>query len=110
MGARNVSAALVLYPDLTHRARLALIVMGLTALDQPTDTRPARTYFGGIEPIADGLGYTRNADGEVTGSATRQVLKVLAELRARGAIESKVKGGNGNRAVYHLKLDPLESG
>ena len=105
MGARNVSAALLMYPSVTYRAKLALVTMALTALDQPTDNLHARLYFAGIEPIADSLGFPRDAQGELTESARRQVTKALTELRTCGAITPVVRGGRGRRAVYRLELE-----
>ena len=111
MGARNVSGALALYRHLDHRAMRLLVGMALTALDAPIGDTPARLYYGGQDAMADLLGYDvppRDDDDpavtKLRRNAHEQVRRALADLRAAGAIDVKVKAVNGRRAVYLLHV------
>lgn len=108
MGARLVSAVYAMYPGLPHRAKHAAVLMALTALDDPHDDRPAGRYFAGPDPIADGLGFRRDEEGQHTRATLRIVGRVLAELYEAGVYEVASHGRNGWRAVYDLNLDPLK--
>lgn len=99
MGARNVSAAYVLWAHLDHAPFRLLVGMALQSLDQASpEGRPARTWFGGEEALTELLGRSR-----------RMTYKALAALRASGAIEVVEVGRNRHRAVYRLHLDPMAS-
>lgn len=99
MGAKNVSAAYVLWAHLDHAPFRLLVGMALQSLDQASpEGRPARTWFGGEEALTELLGRSR-----------RMTYKALAALRASGAIEVVEVGRNRHRAVYRLHLDPMAS-
>ncbi|MGY4645901.1 hypothetical protein [Cellulomonas sp. URHB0016] len=114
MGARNVSGALAMYPQLGHRAMRLLVGMSLRALDGPTELHPARTYFAGRDDLAEILGYrlpaapdTSEAAAKQRTSAYVQVRKALGELIAAGAIERTVDGRGGRRSEYVLNVSSL---
>lgn len=97
MGARNVSAAFLLWGHLPALPRLVLVFMALTALDQKgKDGRPPRVYFGGEDEL-------------LTVAPRASLYRALATLRTAGAIEVLEKGRAGHRAVYRLRLDTLEA-
>ena len=111
MGARNVGAAIAMYPQLGHRAMRLLVGMALTALDQPTNMQAAQRYFGGRDALADILGYRLPAAPDESDDAARvrsnayeQVRRALAELIEAGAVE-RVSSGTGKwRSEYLLRV------
>lgn len=99
MGARNVSAAYVLWAHLPHGAFRLLAGMALQSLDQPSkEGRPARIYYGGEAAMV-----------EVFGRSKRSMYDALATLKKEGAVEVIDTGRHGHRAVYRLELDPLSA-
>lgn len=97
MGARNVSAAFLLWPHLPHGAFRLLVGMALQSLDQPSkEGRPARVYYGGEVAMVEAFGRSR-----------RSMYQALETLRKEGAVEVLDSGRHGHRAVYRLALDPL---
>jgi hypothetical protein len=114
MGARNVSGALAMYPQLEHRAMRLLVGMSLTALDAPSDQYPARTYFAGREALAEILGYrlpalpdTSDAARRQRHSAYEQVRRALAELVSAGAVIRSSAGYPGHNGEYVLNVSAL---
>lgn len=55
MGSRNVTAALMYWPDLDPWARVLLVHMAVIALDNDRNGRPARLYYGGRRAMAEAL-------------------------------------------------------
>lgn len=99
MGARNVSAVFAMYPELAPVPKLLLVWMALKSLDsQGKDGRPPRVYFDGEESLIAAVGRSR--------SQVYAGLKVLRD-DAR-AVEVLQAGRLKFRAVYKLRLDPLE--
>ncbi|GAB3166962.1 hypothetical protein GCM10027059_26760 [Myceligenerans halotolerans] len=97
MGARNVSAAFAMYPDLAPLPKLLLVWMALKSLDSASkDGRPPRVYFDGEQSLIEAGGRSR-----------RQVYEGLKVLREAGAVEVLQAGRLKYRAVYKLHLDPL---
>jgi len=95
MGARNVSAAYVLWGHLDHAPFRLLVGMALQSLDQQGKTgRPPRVWFGGQDALVDMLGRSRT-----------QAYEALKKLREAGAIEVIDAGRIDHRAVYRLVLD-----
>ena len=111
MGATNALTVFTLYPDLPHRAKTALLYMALVSLDNASEGRPARIYFGGREALAAALGYdVAEMDERARTSAFAQVKKCLVELTRAGALTRVGEGHNGRRAEYLLHLDLLSQG
>lgn len=106
MGARNVSAAYVMWPHLPHRAFRLLAGMANTALDDDVDGRPARRYFGGERSMAELIGEVP-ADADRNASIFRSARAALRELIDAGAIVRLTTGRRGSRAEFTLNLDPL---
>jgi len=118
VGARNVGAAIAMYPQLEHRAMRLLLGMALTALDTPTALRPAQRYFGGRDALADILGYRLAAAPDESDAARRarksayeQVRRALAELIAEGAVTRTVTAENRFRSEYvlHVTVGPVDN-
>lgn len=118
MGARNVGAALAMYPNLEHRAMRLLLGMSLTALDTPTQMHPGQRFFGGRDALADILGYRLPAAPDESDAAARarrsayeQVRRALAELAAAGAITRVVTGAREWRSEYvlHVTVGPVDN-
>lgn len=96
MGAKNVSAAYVLWSHLDHAPFRLLVGMALQALDHQGKTgRPARIWFGGQDALVDMLGRSRT-----------QAYEALKKLKEAGAVEVIDAGRVDHRAVYKLVLDP----
>jgi hypothetical protein len=96
-------AKLVLYdwrdlPELEHKA---LMVMALTALDEPTGEHPAATYWGGHLRIAQsyrtwpdddsrdrsGVPHAPKARARLRRNILREVRRAVDGLEARGAVK-----------------------
>lgn len=61
MGARNVSAAFAMYPDLAPLPKLLLVWMALKSLDSKSkDGRPPRVYYDGEESLIEAAGRSRS--------------------------------------------------
>lgn len=102
MGARNVSAVFAMYPGLPPLPKLLLVWMALKSLDaQGKDGRPPRVFYDGEESLIEASGRSRS-----------QVYAALKVLRSDDykAVEVLVPGRLKFRAVYKLRLDPLEKG
>lgn len=114
MGARNVSGALAMYPQLEHRAMRLLVGMSLTALDSPSEFHPARRYFAGREAQAEILGHrlpalpdTSDAARRIRRNAHEQVRRAIVELVEAGAITRAGGGYAGQNAVYDLNVSTV---
>jgi hypothetical protein len=102
MGASNVAKVFAYWRHLDHREVRGLVYMANTSLDQ----NEPPVYFGGWEALATALGGdpTRNPS-----NAKRTAMRVLAELRASGAIVSSGEARFNVRAEYAITLDPNET-
>jgi hypothetical protein len=96
MGARNVSAAYLTWPHLSHAAFRLLAGLALHALDSASDDRPARRAFLGEGEMVSLLGRSRTV-----------MYAALTELREAGAVTVVRQGGRGGRAEYDLHLDVM---
>jgi hypothetical protein len=102
MGARNVSAVFAMYPDLAPLPKLLLVWMALKSLDaQGKDGRPPRVFYDGEDSLIEACGRSR--------SQVYAALKVLRSDEVK-AVEVLVAGRMRSRAVYKLRLDPMERG
>jgi hypothetical protein len=103
MGASLVASALTVWgPKLGryHAARVALLVMANTALDD--DLEPA--YWRGPEPIATALGL-----GGSPRTRDKRVSEALRPLLHVGAIARVSEPAQGRRARYRLHVRPGEA-
>ena len=107
MGAQLVNLALSRWaPHISDTAFRVLVRMANTALDNDTDRRPARVYFGGRELLAMTL-RTRGGSPE---TSHKRVQKAIAELIDVGAIKRVGAAYNGQRQAYRLVLGELSTG
>lgn len=99
MGARYARAALrAERGKLSSGPREVLFAMALRVLDKPVGNREAGVYYGGREMLLRDLGTlpTRTATRHLSGN-----VRTLVEL---GLIERRNVPGNGESAVYKLRL------
>ena len=106
MGASLVSLVLARWTHLSDRAFRVVVKMAHTALDEPSDGKPAAIYFAGRDPLVDVLRNERGGDRE---TAYRTVKRAIAELLADNAIERVSAGRAGKNAVYRLTLKTAKS-
>lgn len=104
MASGNAYRALDAWPDLPATARLVLLVMALTARDNPTEEYDAAHYFGGAEFLQ------QKVWGRADESTARQLKKAITTLTRKGAIRRRVHGAPGRRAEYDLVLTRPEQG
>jgi hypothetical protein len=104
MGATLVTQVLAYWTDVSDPAFRILIRMAVTALDAPSNGRPAAVYHAGRELLA--MTFRSQKGSERT--RNRAVAKAIAELTELGAIEHLLTGWAGQRAVYKLTLDRVE--
>lgn len=101
MGATLVTQVLAHWTDLSDPAFRILIRMAVTALDAPSNGRPAAVYHAGRELLAMSFRSQKGTDR----TRNRAVAKAVAELTEAGAIEHLATGWAGQNAVYKLTLD-----
>lgn len=97
MGVEIVKAATVYGRALSGNAYKALVAMSLSALDKPSNGRPAGLYWGGWDALALALGYenaSRNSAGH------NAVARAVRELRAAKHVTPMVDAGRGTRQSY----------
>lgn len=100
MGAHLVAKSLTTWaPVVSDKAFRVLVRMALTALDEPTDDRPACLYFDDPDNLAAAMGGTGNAL-----SRGRLARRGIEELIGRGALERVNRAKTGSRQVYRLTL------
>lgn len=106
MGAANVAAVLAVWgPRLGshHAARVALVVMANTSLDNDKCDkaeqviRPKCVYFGGWQPIASALGLVGTSQFQ-----QQHVSRHLRVLTKEGAIEMVRRPAPGQRNAHYL--------
>jgi len=106
MGARLVTQALnPTWAGLSDTARLVLITMCQTALDHPSDARPAGLYWAGHSHLVLTL---TGEDPELTAcpAAERRIRRAIQELKTAGAIELVAPACRGRNAVYQVTPGP----
>jgi len=110
MGSSNATQALM-YPGISHRAKLVLVRMALVAMD---DDEPPR-YFAGWELLALTLGYdfpSRRSRMSSDDRKRREVVRkyvqtVMRELKdARVVALTGTPAREGWQQEYHLYLNP----
>tara|TARA_R100001244_G_scaffold6385_14_gene7537 strand:+ start:1263 stop:1889 length:627 start_codon:yes stop_codon:yes gene_type:complete len=97
MGVEIVKAAVVHGRSLSGNAHKALVAMSLSALDKPSNGRPASLYWGGWDALALALGY-ENADRNSAGH--NAVARAVRELKKGKHITPMVDAGRGTRQSY----------
>jgi hypothetical protein len=105
MGATLVTQVLSYWTDVSDPAFRILVRMAVTALDTPSNGKPACVYHGGRELLA--MTFRSQKGSERT--RNRAVAKAISELTQVGAIEHLATGWAGQRAVYKLTLDRAEA-
>lgn len=99
MGAANAVSAYVEWSDqLSPLARLVLVRMALTALDEDKTKR----YYGGRAVLLESMGRRRPH----TDADNRALARVIYELTTAGAIQREQRGRPGKFACYRLNLLP----
>lgn len=97
MGVEIVKAAVVYGKSLSGNAYKVLVAMSLSALDKPSNGRPASLYWGGWDALAIALGYD-NADRRSSGE--NAVARAVRELKYGHHITPMVDAGRGTRQSY----------
>ena len=97
MGVEIVKASTVYGRRLSGNAYKALVAMSLSALDRPSNGRPASLYWGGWDALALALGY-ENADRNSAGH--NAVARAVRELKKAKHITPMVDAGRGTRQSY----------
>lgn len=98
MGAKNVIAALAMYPSLDHAPMRLLVGMAVHSLDDATDRYPAGRAFLGEAALI-----------EIVNCGKSSLYEHLKKLHAAGAVTTVERGRPGRRAVYQLHLDPTQT-
>ena len=119
MGASNITAAFLAWPQLENQPMRVLLCMANITYDNPTDGKPPRLYFGGWEALAE-LGLGRHlpqlppkVDVSPEAEAARRarhaarvaVTQAITALSRAGAITPNRTGGWGKNAEYWLNID-----
>lgn len=96
--------------QLDPTARLLLVHMALTALDNSTGTQPARLYFGGRADLVMALtGQDLDELDEVTARrACDRVKKAIRRLVDAGAISRARIAAAGARTEYAILVDQFD--
>lgn len=97
MGVEIVKAATVYGKRLSGNAYKVLVAMSLSALDKPSNGRPASLYWGGWDALAIALGH-ENADRNSAGH--NAVARAIRELKKGRHITPMVDAGRGTRQSY----------
>jgi len=98
MGAKNVIAALAMYPRLDHAPMRLLVGMAVHSLDDATERYPAGRAFLGEAALI-----------EIVNCGKSSLYEHLKKLHAAGAVTTVERGRPGHRAVYQLHLDPMQA-
>lgn len=79
MGVEIVKASVIYGKRLSGNAYKVLIAMSLSALDKPSNGRPASLYWGGWDGLAVVLGYDHAARNSSGHKAVKRAIKELRE-------------------------------
>lgn len=97
VGIEIVKAAAVYGNRLSGNAYKVLVAMSVSALDKPSNGRPASLYWGGWDSLALTLGHedaTRNSSGH------KAVKRAIKELRDGQHISPMTTAARGSRQSY----------
>ena len=97
MGVEIVKSAMVHGKRLSGNAYKVLVAMSMSALDKPSNGRPASLYFGGWDALAIALGY---ADASRNGAGHNAVARAVRELKNARHISPMLDAGRGMRQSY----------
>ena len=97
MGVEIVKAAMVHGKRLSGNAYKVLVTMSMSALDKPSNGRPASLYWGGWDALAVALGH-ENAERGTSGH--NAVARAVRELRGERHISPMIDAGRGMRQSY----------
>lgn len=97
MGVEIVKAAVVYGNRLSGNAYKVLVAMSLSALDKPSNGRPASLYWGGWDALAVVLGHENAERGSAGHNA---VARAVRELRNGRHVSPMVDAGRGTRQSY----------
>ena len=106
MGVEIVKAAVVYGKSLSGNAYKVLVCMSLSALDRPSNGRPASLYWGGWDALALALGY-ENADRQSSGE--NAVARAVRELKKGRHITPMTDAGRGTRQSYMVHPGGLQA-
>lgn len=107
MGVEIVKAAMVHGKRLSGNAYKVLVAMSMSALDKPSNGRPASLYWGGWDALAVALGHPhaqRNTSGHVV------VKRAIKELRTSGHISPMNEVSRGTAQTYLVHPGGLPKG
>lgn len=102
-----MKAAMVYGRDLSGNAYKVLVAMSMSALDKPSNGRPASLYWGGWDALALALGYDaadRNSAGH------NAVARAVRELKTGRHITPMVEAGRGTRQSYMVHPGGIPGG
>jgi hypothetical protein len=107
VGVEIVKAAIFYGGRLPGNAYKVLVAMSMTALDKPSQGRPASLYWGGWDALALVLGYPDAGRDSAGHGAVKQAIK---SLRDGGHISPMVDAGRGTRQSYMVHPGGLPKG
>lgn len=107
MGVEIVKAAMVYGKSLSGNGYKALITMSMSALDKPSNGRPASLYWGGWDALAVALGH-ENAERNSPGQ--NAVARAIRELKNGKHITPMLDAGRGTRQSYMVHPGGLNRG
>lgn len=107
MGVEIVKAATVYGKRLSGNAYKVLVAMSLSALDKPSNGRPASLYWGGWDALAIALGHD---DARRDGQGHKAVKRAVKELRDGNHITPMVSASRGTRQSYMVHPGGLGKG
>lgn len=102
-----MKAATVYGKRLSGNAYKVLVAMSLSALDKPSNGRPASLYWGGWDALAIALGHE---DAQRNGQGHKAVKRAMRELRDAGHISPMLTAARGTRQSYFVHPGGLNKG
>lgn len=107
MGVEIVKTAIVYGNRLSGNAYKVLVAMSMSALDKPSNGRPANLYWGGWDGLAVALGHddaTRNSSGH------KAVKRAVRELRDGGHVTPLLDAHRGVAQSYMVHPGGVRKG
>lgn len=107
MGVEIVKASIVYGRSLSGNGYKVLVAMSMSALDRPSNGRPAGLYWGGWDSLAVVLGYE---DAERNSAGQNAVARAIRELKLGSHITPMLDAGRGTRQSYLVHPGGVDRG